>query len=64
MFPCSYRRVWFGGFTTARRRWSPLINWISFCRFATVTGKMVCGKPSDKWVQDIVKHQKDKAGSG
>ncbi|KAM6048982.1 C-C motif chemokine 4 homolog [Theristicus caerulescens] len=32
--------------------------------FTTVTGKMVCGKPDDKWVQDIVNHQKDKAGSG
>ncbi|XP_065503428.1 C-C motif chemokine 3-like 1 [Caloenas nicobarica] len=32
--------------------------------FTTVAGKMVCGKPSDKWVQDIVNHQKDKAGSG
>ncbi|NXS44225.1 CCL4 protein, partial [Balaeniceps rex] len=30
----------------------------------TVTGRMVCGKPDDKWVQDIMNHQKDKAGSG
>ncbi|XP_068272065.1 C-C motif chemokine 3-like 1 [Nyctibius grandis] len=32
--------------------------------FTTVAGRMVCGKPGDKWVQDIVNHQKDKAGSG
>ncbi|NXW83243.1 CCL4 protein, partial [Alopecoenas beccarii] len=32
--------------------------------FTAVVGKMVCGKPSDEWVQDIVNHQKDKAGSG
>ncbi|XP_009577713.1 PREDICTED: C-C motif chemokine 3-like 1, partial [Fulmarus glacialis] len=32
--------------------------------FTTVAGRMVCGKPDDKWVQDIVNHQKDKAGSG
>ncbi|XP_074889417.1 C-C motif chemokine 5-like [Buteo buteo] len=32
--------------------------------FTTITGKKVCGKPDDKWVQDIVNHQKDKAGSG
>ncbi|NXL54242.1 CCL4 protein, partial [Podilymbus podiceps] len=32
--------------------------------FTTVTGRMVCGKPDDKWVQDIVGHQKGKTGSG
>ncbi|KAF1632391.1 C-C motif chemokine 3-like 1, partial [Eudyptes filholi] len=32
--------------------------------FTTVVGRMVCGKPDDKWVQDIVNHQKDKAGRG
>ncbi|NXE11940.1 CL3L1 protein, partial [Lophotis ruficrista] len=32
--------------------------------FTTVKGRMVCGNPGDKWVQDIVNHQKDKAGSG
>ncbi|NXT59188.1 CCL4 protein, partial [Pluvianellus socialis] len=32
--------------------------------FTTVKGNMVCGKPEDKWVQDILNHQKDKAGSG
>ncbi|NWI23850.1 CCL4 protein, partial [Sula dactylatra] len=32
--------------------------------FTTVKGIMVCGKPDDKWVQDIVNRQKDKAGSG
>ncbi|NWS77637.1 CL3L1 protein, partial [Crotophaga sulcirostris] len=32
--------------------------------FTTVTGRMVCGKLNDKWVQDIVNHQEDKAGSG
>ncbi|NXV85817.1 C-C motif chemokine 5-like [Calonectris borealis] len=32
--------------------------------FTTVAGRMVCGKPDDKWVQDIVNLQKDKAGSG
>ncbi|NWH44432.1 CCL4 protein, partial [Fregata magnificens] len=32
--------------------------------FTTVTGKKVCGNPDDKWVQDTVNHQKDKAGSG
>ncbi|NXE83240.1 CCL4 protein, partial [Cochlearius cochlearius] len=32
--------------------------------FTTVAGRMVCGKPDDKWVQDIVSHLKDKAGSG
>ncbi|OPJ79414.1 C-C motif chemokine 3-like 1 [Patagioenas fasciata monilis] len=32
--------------------------------FVTKADKMVCAKPSDKWVQDLVKHLKDKAGSG
>ncbi|NXA19687.1 CCL4 protein, partial [Ibidorhyncha struthersii] len=32
--------------------------------FTTVKGKMVCGKPDDKWVQDVLNHWKDKAGSG
>ncbi|NWW91601.1 CCL4 protein, partial [Rhynochetos jubatus] len=32
--------------------------------FITVTGRMVCGNPDDKWVQDIMNHQRDKAGSG
>ncbi|NWU71798.1 CCL4 protein, partial [Pterocles burchelli] len=32
--------------------------------FTTVTGRMVCAKPDDKWVQDIVNRQKDKEGSG
>ncbi|NWX40865.1 CCL4 protein, partial [Steatornis caripensis] len=32
--------------------------------FTTFTGRMVCGKPDEKWVQDIVNHRKDKAGSG
>ncbi|XP_026717676.1 C-C motif chemokine 5-like [Athene cunicularia] len=32
--------------------------------FTTHAGKMVCGKPGDKWVQDIVNCQKDKASSG
>ncbi|NWH65136.1 CCL4 protein, partial [Geococcyx californianus] len=32
--------------------------------FTTVAGKMVCGKPDDKWVQDIVNQQEDNAGSG
>ncbi|NXK11984.1 CCL4 protein, partial [Herpetotheres cachinnans] len=32
--------------------------------FTTVAGRRVCGKPDDKWVQDIVNHHKDKAGSG
>ncbi|NXT95370.1 CCL4 protein, partial [Anhinga rufa] len=32
--------------------------------FTTVKGMMVCGKPDDKWVQDIMNHQKDKEGSG
>ncbi|XP_074701432.1 C-C motif chemokine 5-like [Strix aluco] len=32
--------------------------------FTTLAGRMVCGKPGDKWVQDIVNRQKDKASSG
>ncbi|NXL36398.1 CCL5 protein, partial [Glaucidium brasilianum] len=32
--------------------------------FTTLAGKMVCGKPGDKWVQDIMNRQKDKASSG
>ncbi|XP_075296458.1 C-C motif chemokine 13-like [Opisthocomus hoazin] len=32
--------------------------------FTTVKGRLVCGKPDEQWVQDIVNHQKDKAGSG
>ncbi|NXD81598.1 CCL4 protein, partial [Halcyon senegalensis] len=32
--------------------------------FTTVKGKMVCGKPDDKWVQDILNQQKDNTGSG
>ncbi|NWU54714.1 CCL4 protein, partial [Dromas ardeola] len=32
--------------------------------FTTVKGNKVCGKPDEKWVQDIVNAQKDKAGSG
>ncbi|XP_009982920.1 PREDICTED: C-C motif chemokine 3-like 1 [Tauraco erythrolophus] len=31
--------------------------------FSTAAGKKVCGNPAEKWVQDIVNHQKDKAGS-
>ncbi|NWR60173.1 CCL4 protein, partial [Bucorvus abyssinicus] len=32
--------------------------------FTTVRDKRVCGKLDDKWVQDIMNPQKDKAGSG
>ncbi|XP_062448778.1 C-C motif chemokine 5-like [Rhea pennata] len=32
--------------------------------FTTVKDKMLCGNPEDKWVQDIMNHLKDKAGSG
>ncbi|NXN25648.1 CL3L1 protein, partial [Nycticryphes semicollaris] len=32
--------------------------------FTTVKGKKVCVHPDEKWVQDIVNSQKDKAGSG
>ncbi|NWQ93267.1 CCL4 protein, partial [Burhinus bistriatus] len=32
--------------------------------FTTFKGNKVCGKPDDKWVQDILNHQKDEAGSG
>ncbi|NWR80245.1 CL3L1 protein, partial [Centropus unirufus] len=32
--------------------------------FTTIKGNFVCGKPEDKWVQDIVNHQEDKASSG
>ncbi|NXI40835.1 CCL26 protein, partial [Galbula dea] len=32
--------------------------------FTTVKGMKVCGKPDDKWVQDIVNKEKDKEGSG
>nr|XP_009938680.1 PREDICTED: tripartite motif-containing protein 58-like [Opisthocomus hoazin] len=28
--------------------------------FTTVKGRLVCGKPDEQWVQDIVNHQKDK----
>ncbi|XP_010012699.1 PREDICTED: C-C motif chemokine 4 homolog [Nestor notabilis] len=31
--------------------------------FITGLGKRVCGKPDDKWVQDILNHH-DSAGSG
>ncbi|NXY92488.1 CL3L1 protein, partial [Alcedo cyanopectus] len=32
--------------------------------FTTVRGKMVCGKPQDKWVQDILNQQKGNEDSG
>ncbi|XP_008940059.1 PREDICTED: C-C motif chemokine 4 homolog [Merops nubicus] len=32
--------------------------------FTTVKDKKVCGKLSDKWVQDLVNPQKDRKGSG
>ncbi|NXG60666.1 CCL4 protein, partial [Hemiprocne comata] len=32
--------------------------------FTTVAGRMVCGKPDEKWVQDIINPQRDQAGSG
>ncbi|XP_051492025.1 C-C motif chemokine 4 homolog [Apus apus] len=32
--------------------------------FTTVAGKTVCGKPGDRWVQDIVNPQRDQASSG
>ncbi|XP_009945331.1 PREDICTED: C-C motif chemokine 4 homolog, partial [Leptosomus discolor] len=28
--------------------------------FTTVADKKVCGKPGDKWVQDIINHHKNK----
>ncbi|XP_009998514.1 PREDICTED: C-C motif chemokine 4 homolog [Chaetura pelagica] len=32
--------------------------------FTTVAGKLVCGNPADRWVQDIVNPQRDQASSG
>ncbi|NWW42487.1 CL3L1 protein, partial [Pedionomus torquatus] len=32
--------------------------------FTTVRRKQVCVKPDEKWVQDIMNSQKNKAGSG
>ncbi|XP_071621420.1 C-C motif chemokine 5-like [Heliangelus exortis] len=32
--------------------------------FTTVKGRMVCGKPGDKWVQDIVNPSQQQSGSG
>ncbi|XP_009557006.1 C-C motif chemokine 5-like isoform X2 [Cuculus canorus] len=32
--------------------------------FTTFRGQMVCGKPDDKWVQDIIKNQEVKASRG
>ncbi|NXH16690.1 CCL4 protein, partial [Bucco capensis] len=32
--------------------------------FTTVKDRKVCGKPDDKWVQDIMNQQKQKEGSG
>ncbi|NWS60251.1 CCL4 protein, partial [Chunga burmeisteri] len=32
--------------------------------FITVRGKLICAKPDDKWVQAIMNHLKNNAGSG
>lgn len=39
-------------------------HWISFSRFTTIRGKLVCANPHDKWVQNIMNQLKDNEHSG
>lgn len=42
----------------------PSPHWISFSRFTTIKGRLVCAKPNDTWVQDIMNQLKDNEHSG